>query len=462
MIIPEDSLKMRGLGGNMTIIAKIKELVNNVLNKNQKSETNLYKESNIIQPILTGGNMKNWEKEIDINTIFELRCKTTCYVGVGAINKIDDILQEFANKGMKNVLFVTGKSSYKTCGAWSVIEQSLEKYGINYAVYNKVGPNPTVDMIDEAVQLGREINADVVIGIGGGSPIDTAKGVAVLLEYPEEDGRSLYEFKFNPEKAKPIIAINTTHGTGTEVDRFAVANIPEKEYKPALVNEFIYPTYSIDDPALLTGLSKTQTLATAIDAVNHVNEAATSLARSPYTIELARRTIEIVSKYLPKALENPEDLEARYWLLYASAIAGICFDNGLLHYTHALEHPLSGVNPEVTHGIGLGVLLPAVVKHCHNALPETFAHIYEPIVDDVEKAKTDGVYLAQQIEKWLQSVGLTEKLSDLGFGTEEDINHLVDLVFTTPSLDILLSLAPVEATRDKVKQIYLDSLKPIE
>ncbi|MCQ6254422.1 iron-containing alcohol dehydrogenase [Methanocaldococcus sp.] len=405
--------------------------------------------------------MARYEGEIDINNVFELRCKPTCYFGVGAINKIDDIFKEFVDKGMKNVLFVTGKSSYKKCGAWDVVEKSLEKYDMNYAIYNKVSPNPTVDMIDEAVALGREINADIVVGIGGGSPIDTAKGVAVLLEYPNEDGRSLYEYKFTPEKAKPIVAINTTHGTGTEVDRFAVANIPEKNYKPALVAECIYPKYSIDDPALLTGLPKKQTLATTIDALNHVTEAATTITRSPYSIDLARRTIEIIAKYLPIALEEPKNLEARYWLLYASAIAGIAFNNGLLHYTHALEHPLSGINPEVTHGIGLGVLLPAVIKHCHKALPKTFAHIYEPIVEDVKKAEEDGIYLAKQVEQWLNSVGLTEKLPDLGFG-EDDIPQLVDLAFNTPSLDLLLSLAPVEATRERVEQIYRDSMKPIE
>ncbi|WP_423792607.1 iron-containing alcohol dehydrogenase [Methanocaldococcus indicus] len=402
-----------------------------------------------------------WMDRVDINKVFELRAKPICYFGVGAIEKIDDIFNYYANKGMKNVLFVTGRSSYKKTGAWDYVEKALEKYDMNYEIYNKIAPNPTVDMVDEATELGREINADFVVGIGGGSPIDSAKGVAVLLEYPDQNGRSLYKYEFTPEKAKPIVAINTTHGTGTEVDRFAVANIPEDNYKPALVSEVIYPQFSIDDPKLTVGLDKYQTLATTIDALNHVNEAATSLARSPYSIELARRVIEIIAKYLPIALEDGSNLEARYWLLYASALAGICFDNGLLHYTHALEHPLSGINPDVTHGIGLGVLLPAVIKHCHSAVPEIFAYIYEPIVKDYKKAKEDGLFLAKEVENWLKEMGLTQKLGDLGF-KEEDVDELVELAFNTPSLDILLSLAPVEATKERVKQIYLDSFSDIQ
>lgn len=122
-------------------------------------------------------------------------------------------------------------------------------------------------MIEEAVEMDKSFGAQAVIGIGGGSPIDTAKSVAVLLEYKDKNARELYEQKFAPEKAVPIIAINLTHGTGTEVDRFAVATIPEKNYKPAIAYDCIYPLYSIDDPQLMTKLDKTQTVAVTIDVL---------------------------------------------------------------------------------------------------------------------------------------------------------------------------------------------------
>lgn len=399
-----------------------------------------------------------WEDQVDIKKVFELRCKNTTYFGVGAIAKIGDILADLRKRGIHKVLFVTGRHSYKSCGAWDAVKPRLEEGHFEFALYDKVGPNPTTDMIDEAAALGRQLGAQAVIGIGGGSPIDTAKSVAVLLAYPGKNARELYEAKFAPEKAVPIIAINTTHGTGTEVDRFAVATIPEKNYKPALACECIYPLYSIDDPALMTGLSRTQTVAVTVDALNHITEAATSLAASPYSILTARETVRLVARYLPAALRDPKDLAARYYLLYASALAGISFDNGLLHFTHALEHPLSAVKPEIAHGLGLGALLPAVVKTIYPACAQVLADVYAPIVPGLKGVTDEAEYAAEKVEEWLFSVGCTQKLTDLGF-SEKDIPELVRLAKTTPSLDGLLSIAPVKATEEVIAGIYRESLQ---
>lgn len=397
-----------------------------------------------------------WETQVNPGKIFELRCKNTCYFGVGAIKKIKDILEVLKNKGINNVILVTGKGSYKASGAWNEVQPALEESGFKYSLYNKVGPNPTTDMIDEATKIGRETGAKAVIGIGGGSPIDTAKSVAVLLEYTGKNARDLYEGKFIPEKAVPIIAINLTHGTGTEVDRFAVATIPEKNYKPALAYECLYPMFAIDDPALTTKLGKKQTISVSVDALNHITEAATSLVASPYSILTAKETVRLVVRYLPAAVNDPENLMARYYLLYASALAGISFDNGLLHFTHALEHPLSAVKPETPHGLGLGAILPAVVKTIYPAVPEVLADIYSPIIPDLKGLPAEAEYAAKKIEEWLFSVGCTQKLSDLGF-VKGDVPELVKLAKTTPSLDGLLSIAPVEATEQVIARIYEES-----
>ncbi|ERM90809.1 MAG: Iron-containing alcohol dehydrogenase [Caldanaerobacter subterraneus] len=401
-----------------------------------------------------------WETKINPTRIFELRCKNTTYFGVGSIKKIEDILEVLKHKGIDNVIFVTGKNSYKVSGAWDVIEPALNTFGFKYSLYDKVGPNPTVDMIDEAAKFGRETGAKAVIGIGGGSPIDTAKSVAVLLEYTDKNARELYELKFTPEKAAPIIAINLTHGTGTEVDRFAVATIPEKNYKPAIAYECLYPMYAIDDPALMIKLDKKQTIAVTIDALNHVTEAATTLVTSPYSILLAKEAVRLIVRYLPVAVNDPENLVARYYLLYASAIAGISFDNGLLHLTHALEHPLSAVKPEIAHGLGLGALLPAVVKTIYPAVAEVLADIYSPIVPGLKGLPAEAEYVAKKVEEWLFNVGCTQKLSDFGF-TKDDVPTLVKLAKTTPSLNGLLSIAPVEATETVIAKIYEESLNPI-
>ncbi|HDK7137193.1 TPA: iron-containing alcohol dehydrogenase [Clostridium botulinum] len=398
-----------------------------------------------------------WESKMAINEIREIRSKTTVYLGVGAIEKIYDIASNLKNMNIDKVLIVTGRGAYKKTGAWEYVEKALEKENITYILYNEVTPNPTVDQVDEAARMGNELGAKAVIGIGGGSPIDAAKSVAILLEYKDKTARDIYEFKFTPEKAAPVIAINLTHGTGTEGDRFAVVSIPEKEYKPAIAYDCIYPLYAIDDPQLMVKLPIHQTCYVSVDAINHVVEASTSKVANPYTILLAKETVRLVSRYLPQALQHPGDLTARYYLTYASLIAGICFDNGLLHFTHALEHPLSGVKPDLSHGLGLGILLPAVIKEIYPSVSEVLADILSPIVCGLEGNPGEAEIAAKGIEKWLYSIGITEKLTDLGF-KENDVEKLTKLAFETPSLDLLLSMAPIDADEKVVSNIFRNSL----
>lgn len=394
-----------------------------------------------------------WEKNVNINDIKEIRTHTTVYFGVGAIQKINDISKDFKSKGIDKVIVMSGRNAYKATGAWDVVEKALKDNGIGYVNYDQVTPNPTTHHVNEAAKLAKDFGAKAVIAIGGGSSTDAGKSVAILLKYQDKTANDIYEFNFTPQEAAPIVAINLTHGTGTETNRFAVVTIPEKDYKPAIAYDCIYPTYAIDDPALMVKLSPKQTRYVSIDAVNHVVEACTSTVASPYTVTLAREVIELVAKYLPKAIENPEDIEARYFLAYAALLGGVCFDNGLLHYTHALEHPLSAVRHDLSHGLGLAILLPAVIENIYPAKSETLKYILEPITGSINSAReaSEGVY------EWLKSVGVPSKLKDEGF-KETDIPNLVNLAFTTPSLDGLLSIAPTKATKEAVETIYRNSL----
>lgn len=400
-----------------------------------------------------------WEKDMNIHQIQEIRVKNNVFFGVGAITKIEDIAKDLKSKGVDKVIVVSGKGAYKVTGAWDYVEKALINNGIGYINYAKVTPNPTTDAINEAVSEAKQFGAKAVIAIGGGSPIDTGKSVAILLEYTDKTAEELYDLEFAPQKAAPIVAINLTHGTGTEVNRFAVATNLKKNFKPAIAYDCIYPTYSIDDPQLMTKLSKNQTLYTSIDAVNHVVEAATSKVASPYAVTLAKETIRLVAKYLPKAAADLENPEYRYYLLYASLLGGVGFDNGLLHYTHALEHPLSAIKPELSHGLGLAMLLPAVIKAIYPEKAATLADILEPIAPGLNGTPDEGEKAAKLVEKWLCDVGVTQKLQDDGF-SESDVDKLVDLCFTTPSLDSLLSIAPNEATRERVREIYEESMTP--
>ena len=399
-----------------------------------------------------------WKNEVDINQVVELRLKPNVYFGFGAINKIEDVAKDMKSKGIDKILVVSGRNAYKSSGAWEVIEKALKNNGITYTNYAEVTPNPTADAVDAAAKQGKEFGAKAVMGIGGGSPIDAAKSVAIMLANEGVTARDIYEFKFIPEKAVPIVAINLTHGTGTETNRFAVVTIPETEYKPAIAYDCIYPSYSIDDPALMMNLSPEQTIYVSIDAVNHSIEAATTKVASPYSISTAKECIELVAKYLPIINKDPQNKEARYFLLYASILGGVSFDNGLLHFTHALEHPLSGIKPKLSHGLGLAMILPAVIKYIYPAKAKTLASLFSTIIPDLKGTPDEAEYAAKKIEEWLFSVGITKKLTDEGF-SEADVEKLVNLTFETPSLSGLISIAPVEGTKEVVKAIFTESLK---
>ena len=404
------------------------------------------------------GELYMWKNEVDINQVVELRLKPNVYFGFGAINKIEDVAKDMKSKGIDKILVVSGRNAYKSSGAWEVIEKALKNNGIAYTNYAEVTPNPTADAVDAAAKQGKEFGAKAVMGIGGGSPIDAAKSVAIMLANEGVTARDIYEFKFIPEKAVPIVAINLTHGTGTETNRFAVVTIPETEYKPAIAYDCIYPSYSIDDPALMMNLSPEQTIYVSIDAVNHSIEAATTKVASPYSISTAKECIELVAKYLPIINKDPQNKEARYFLLYASILGGVSFDNGLLHFTHALEHPLSGIKPKLSHGLGLAMILPAVVKYIYPAKAKTLASLFSTIIPDLKGTPDEAEYAAKKIEEWLFSVGITKKLTDEEF-SEADVEKLVNLTFETPSLSGLISIAPVEGTKEVVKAIFTESLK---
>ena len=144
---------------------------------------------------------------------------------------------------------------------------------------------------------------------------------------------------------------------------------------------------------------------------------------------------------------------------YASLLGGVSFDNGLLHYTHALEHPLSAVKHELSHGLGLAILLPAVVKYIYQEKANVLADILEPITGELKGEASEAQYAAEKVEQWLFGIGITQKLTDEGFSAD-DVEKLTNLAFTTPSLDGLLSIAPATATKETVSAIYTESLTP--
>ena len=401
-----------------------------------------------------------WEEKIDIYNVFKLQpARPVTYFGVGALDKIDEILAALKSEGIDRVIVITDSTVYKVTGAWDKVRPALEKHGISYVVWEGVRPNPTYAGCDEAARVAREAGAKAVIAIGGGSHIDTGKTVAALLKMPDKTAQELYEKIIEIKDAIPIVAINTTHGTGSQVNNFAVAQ-SDGGYKPIIFGPALYPRYTIEDPTLTKTLPLKHTIATSLDALNHAFEACTTLTRNPYSTLLALKAAELIYRWLPVAIREPQNIRARYWLMLANDLAGIAFDIALLHLTHALEHPLSALKPEVTHGLGLAALMPSVVKRTCRVLPEVCAAFFHPIMPDLKGVPGEADQIAIRLEKWLASVGAPYKLRDFGFG-KDDIPALVKNAMTSPMSPYLFRVSPIEVTEDLVREIYTESLEPL-
>lgn len=353
--------------------------------------------------------------------------------------------------------FVCSNSAHVRSGAFAVVEKVLNEKKIPFIVYNKVVANPMTDSIDEATKIFREKYDSnfVVCSIGGGSPGDAAKSVSVLLEYPEKNASQLFRLEFAPEKRSKLVMINLTSGTGTEVDLFAVGSISKATppAKPAIGYPVLYSDYSIDDPVLTKTINEFQTRYTAIDALNHAMEACSTKIATPFSITLARQVCELVTKFLPVALKEPDNLRARYFLMYAAALAGMAFDESLLHLTHGLEHVLSAVIPDLTHGLGLALLQPGVMRFTWAAAGPVYVHCFPEILTGLTGAPGEAQKAFDLLRQWLVSVGAKETMATVGFKAEQ-LDSLVEAVYSTPGAPGIMGLSPVPAEKNDLKDIY--------
>lgn len=236
---------------------------------------------------------------------------------------------------------------------------------------------------------------------------------------------------------------------------------PKTKEKLGAAVEGYYPMFSIVDPNLAKKLPLSQTLYTSIDAVNHATESATTKINSPYSILLAKDTIRMVAKYLPIAIKDPMNEEARYYLHYAAAIAGIGIDNSSTHLTHSLEHPLSAIKQDLAHGLGLAILLPAVLIEIYPSSWEILVDIYESILPknaqwgvDLEK---EALEFAKIVQDWLFELGMKEKLKDIGFA-KKDIETLVPMAEKMCEGGV----APIKETKEVIQRIYENSFEPLK
>ncbi|ABL88755.1 iron-containing alcohol dehydrogenase [Pyrobaculum islandicum DSM 4184] len=380
---------------------------------------------------------------------FKLRYEgVLLHFGTGTIEKSKNYLHQF-----EKVVIVTGRSSAKTSGALDDVERVLKELGVKYVLFNKVSPNPWASQAEELAKVVWEEGADAVIAIGGGSPIDVSKIATIIVA----NGGKVYDYVRGVKKAKrmiPLIAVNLTHGTGTEVDKWAVVTLDDTREKIGIAAR--YPDLSIDDPTYTLTLDERQTIYTSLDAFYHSYESATAKTSNPLSQSLAESAIGTIAETLPKLAENLRDLALRYRMLYASMIAGIAIDMARTHIIHAIEHVLSGLEPKLPHGCGLGLLGPRAVYYIHKAAPELSARLLRHINPHIKPTIDSAAEAEKTVAKFQEEIGLRERLSDYGF-TERDVANIAERVFTT-FREWINTTAPLEVTKDVIIDILKSAL----
>jgi len=379
---------------------------------------------------------------------FSLRYgRTKLYFGVGTIDKLAKYVKPY-----DNIAIVTGKRSAKLSGAINDLLKILGNYSLSYKIYDIVTPNPWASQADELAKLFIEENHDAVIAIGGGSVIDAAKVASVIALSGGKAVDYLYR-RIKPAKMLPLYAINLTHGTGTEIDRYAVLTVNENKEKRGI--SIRYNDISIDDPRFTLSLPREQTLYTTLDSFYHSYEAVTSIDSTPFSDQLSMHAISLINKWLERALDRPRDIEARYWLLYASMIAGISIDMSSTHIIHALEHVLSGLNPRLPHGCGLAIIGPHLIKYIHKAVPEASAYVLKAIDPLIKPLSEYSNYASKVVIKFQERHGFNKKLSDYGF-SENDLDDIIKMLLN--GLRYLTESTPFNITENIIREVIIESL----
>ncbi len=270
--------------------------------------------------------------------------------------------------GVTKALFVYDQG-VKKAGIPDKIINSVKEAGIGVAVYEGVLADPPHHILEEGAEVGRKENVDAVVAVGGGSAMDTAKGVNLLLTNPSPITRYMFP---DPEKLKPgkvLFLIPTTSGTGSEVTAVAVLTDPETNRKGGLGGPLTRATLAIVDPLLTVGMPQSITADTGIDALVHAIEACTASRANPMTDILGERAITLVMKYLPIAIKDGSDVEARINMSFAAMIAGYAFNDSMTHLGHSVGHTLGSMF-HIPHGTACGIILPELVEFIAESVPD--------------------------------------------------------------------------------------------
>jgi len=319
-------------------------------------------------------------------------------------------------------LLVTVPDSPEFGGLFGRVKGLLAEARIPLAHFAGVVPNPTTDVVTSGARMARDFKADVILGLGGGSSMDTAKAIAVEATHQGTAWDYLFFREKQPtDKTLPVVAVTTTSGTGSHVTQVAVVTNPAEKNKSALSHSLLYPRMSIVDPDLMLTVPARVTSATGFDVFAHAFESYLNPGGSPYTDMMALEAIAIVSKFLPAAVKNGRNPEARERMAWADTLAGLCIANSGVTLPHGIGMAIGGLYPHISHGEALAVVYPAILRYSYRAAPAKFAVVGR--IMDKKLASETGLKAAEKsgaaIERFIRRIGLGLKLRELQVPKEE-------------------------------------------
>ena len=355
------------------------------------------------------------------------------------------------DKGYRKAFVIYDKGMWDFGIAPPIIE-NLNTAGIETVCFDGVLPDPPDEMVEAAAETARSAGCDVIVGIGGGSSMDTAKGVNVLINN-EPPIRQYFGVQKGLKPGLPMVFVPTTAGTGSEVTNMTVISCVSENRKDSVVSPVCVGTLAILDPELTLGLPPNATAATGIDAFSHALEALTGAQANPLSDAMAKTAIRDIYKWLPVAVEDGKNIEAREKMLEASMFAGMAFTNALVHVNHSIGHTL-GARFHFPHGIACSVCLPEVIEWTAKTESHKVRLICECMGLDVpEDASNEEVGAAarQAIRAFLKKVGM-QNIKELGVELE-DVLQTASMV----TMDAGVAIAPFRITSARIEKIFTDA-----
>jgi alcohol dehydrogenase class IV len=349
----------------------------------------------------------------------------------------------------RRALSVTGRRAMERLGYARRLCADLKGEGIDVARFSGVPPCPTTDDVDHGAALCRDFKADFVIALGGGSVIDCAKAIAAVAPGRSPAAHYLYRRASPGEDTLPIVAIPTTSGTGSELNRSAIITDPEARFKDGIRSDRLFPRLAIVDPALTCSLDRSQTAQTGFDALSHAVESYVSPKARPDTDRLALEAIRLVCRYLPAALADPGNVDAREKLALASTTMGINLTCVGTCLPHRADKALCALHPEIPHGQSVALFYCQWISFSHRGNVRRFAHVAEIMSPDTPSASTEARAsgLSAVVGEFLGRIGLSRSPADFGV-TDEEVPDLVRRVAGD------LTVNPVPIQREVLPELF--------